>query len=81
MPRVYQTFLAVTYLHQKGIKWMDAKQNNIVIMPDFTIRLIDVGIPLSEEEAERRRAWDHYFTAGMLCSLNVSLLSYPEGAA
>ena len=64
-----QLFLAVSHMHQNNIRWDDVKQVNIVIMPDFTLRIIDVGATFHWAGAGAR---DHHHMAGTLHNLSVS---------
>lgn len=65
-----QIFLAVAHLHENGIRWSDAKQANTLIMPDFTIRLIDIGDDVAHPNFHRR---DFLYAAGTVHNIAVGL--------
>lgn len=64
-----QIFLAMVYMHAKGILWGDAKPANMVLMEDFTLRLIDVGESTSNP---RRKHNDSDFVAACITNMSVS---------
>jgi serine/threonine protein kinase len=65
-----QIFLAVAHLHGKGYFWGDPKQANIVVMSDFTLRIIDVG---EITMTPARNFKDFCFVAAMINNMIVSM--------
>lgn len=64
-----QIFLAMVHLHAKKILWGDAKPANMVLMEDFTLRLIDIGESTSNP---RRKHNDSDFVAACITNMSVS---------
>lgn len=63
-----QIFLAAAHLHSQGYLWGDPKQANIVVMSDFTLRIIDVG---EATTTSARRYKDFYFVAATINNMTV----------
>lgn len=57
-----QVLMAMVHTHAKGILWGDAKPANMVLMEDFTLRLIDIGETTSNP---RRKHDDSDFVRGL----------------
>lgn len=51
-----QVLSTIAYLHQHGVLHLDIKPNNIMIKPDGTIKVIDMGISIHLREREIRAA-------------------------
>lgn len=51
-----QILSTVAYLHQHGVLHLDIKPNNIMIKPDGTIKVIDMGISVHLKEREIKAA-------------------------
>lgn len=51
-----QILSTIAYLHQHGVLHLDIKPNNIMIKPDGTIKVIDMGISIHLKEREIKAA-------------------------
>ena len=64
-----QLLLGMQYLHAKRIFWGDPMSQNIVIMPDFTVRIIDI---VSEWASEIEQENDVRMLAAAMYCMQVS---------